>query len=118
MSAAETALTNYTSSKSDSNTAVARRRREHLHYGRSQRPSKSARNYRRRKTGGFNGAFNENQQLATPQIFNHYNPSDESIEEEKIKASIERLENRLKSKQIIALRRGSSATLRAAGSRC
>ena len=117
VSAAETALTNYTSSKSDSNTAVARRRREHLRYGRSQRPSKSARNYRRRKAGGFHGTSNENRQLSTPQIFSHYNPSDESIEEEKIKASIERLENRLKSKQIMALRRGSSATLRAAGSR-
>ena len=43
VSVAETALTNYTSSKSDSNTAAVRRRREHLRYGRSQRHSKSVR---------------------------------------------------------------------------
>merc|ERR1711991_323228 len=115
-------LTNYTANKSDSNTAILRRRREHgvhLHRGKETAP------FRRRRSNKYISGkirqddFTKNcaSTRPTPQIFKHYNPSDESIEEEKIKASIERLEDRLKSKQIMALRRGSSATLRAAGSR-
>jgi len=126
VSVAETAMTNYTTSKSDSNTAIVRRTHVQQRYGSA--PNSRSSNNRHRGTSNRNYNSNgknrsksaRNRQVSrrpTPQIFKHYNPSDESIEEEKIKASIERLEDRLKSKQIMALRRGSSATLRAAGSR-
>ena len=119
-------MTNYTTSKSDSNTAIVRRTHVQQRYGSA--PNSRSSNNRHRGTSNRNYNSNgknrsksaRNRQVSrrpTPQIFKHYNPSDESFEEEKIKASIERLEDRLKSKQIMALRRGSSATLRAAGSR-
>ncbi len=121
ISVAETAMTNYTASKSDSNTAIVRRRREHQLHG-PVRKEKSSNRRRRSNKHHFSKTrqsdFTKHRASTrpTPQIFNQYNPSDESIEEEKIKASIERLEDRLKSKQIMALRRGSSSRLRAAGS--